>query len=165
MNTTTHLRQLGAALCLIAGLAASGSGSAQDGGALEVTNAVYQEIEVKAADGRVEKQLVPATKVIPGSDVIYEIAYRNRGKDTAKDVAIGSPVSSALTYVGEVGAPPAAVSVDGGETFGELSRLVVTAEDGRSRPARTSDVTHVRWVIPTVMAGAQGKVSFRARVK
>lgn len=164
MGATHHLRKLGSALCLIVGLAAFGSGFAQDGGVLEVTNSVYQEVETRAADGTVTVQLVPAAKVVPGDVVVYRTDYRNNGVETATDLAIDNPLAKELVYL-DASRAPSSVSVDGGESFGELAELTVTAADGTPRPAQPSDVTDLRWIVPSLAPGAAGSVSFRARVK
>lgn len=164
MGTTNKSRILGWALGALSVVAASGA-AAQDGGPLKFTNAVYQEVEVKAPDGKVTKKLVPAAKVVPGNEVVYEIEYSNTGTETASDVAITNPVPPELAFVDIVGMPATAFSVDGGQQFGQLAELEITNSDGTKRPAQASDVTTVRWVLPDLKPGAKGKVSFRARVK
>lgn len=165
MNTTAHLRKLGPALCLIAGLAAFGSGFAQAGGALEINNAVFQEVVVTAPDGTTTTRLVPATKVVPGGHVVYEITYRNTGKDGASNITINNPLPDGLLYVDGKGTPVTAVSVDGGANYGRLPDLVVIGADGNPRAAQPSDVTHLRWVVQPLAAGGVGKVTFEAVVK
>jgi uncharacterized repeat protein (TIGR01451 family) len=164
MSSYDTIRKLGWALCVLAGLSAFGTSSAQASGALAIQNAVYQEIEVKAPDGKVTKKMVPAGKVVPGGEVVYEITYRNTGKDVATDIAINNPLAKEVTYVGASTAPTA-VSVDGGAHFGALADLSVTGADGKPRKAQPADVTHLRWVVATLAPGASGKVEFRARVK
>jgi len=128
---------------------------------LEVTNTVYQEVEVVGADGRVERRLDPASSVIPGGEVIYVIAVNNSGDQPADRLVITNPVPIHLEYLSAEGA---LVSVDGGRRFGALSSLTVRGGDG-VRPATTADVTHVRWTIDHVAPGDAGHVSFRGRVK
>lgn len=164
MNTSS-IRMLGLASVLFVGQALAGMAHAQEQGALKITNAVFQEVEVKAADGKVAKKLVPAAKVVPGGEVVYEISYDNTGKDPATDVAITNPVPRELAFIDVVGMPATSMSVDGGKQFGQLTALQVAGSDGAKRPAQPSDVTTLRWVLPTLKPGAQGKVSFRARVK
>ena len=161
---TNNSRILGWALCALSAVSAFGA-SAQAAGTLKLTNAVYQEVEVKAADGKLSKKLVPAATVVPGGEVVYEIEYDNTGKETANDVAITNPVPRELTFVDVVGTPATSVSVDGGKQFGQLTELQVRNSDGTTRPAQPADVTTLRWVLPALAPGAKGKVSFRARVK
>lgn len=163
MGATHHLRKLGPALCLITGLAAFGSGFAQDG-SVEIGNAVYQEVQVEQADGTTSTSLQPVSKVVPGDEVVYEITYRNGGEQIATDVIVSNPVSADLVFVGS-SVPPTAVSVDGGATFGPLAELQVLDAEGNPRAALPSDITTLRWVIATLRPGETGSVSFRATVK
>jgi uncharacterized repeat protein (TIGR01451 family) len=156
------MNRLLVAACLL--FAVAPAAAAQD--ALELRNAVFQDVEVKAADGTMHKERVPAAKVVPGSEVIYVITYQNVGKQPATDVVITNPIPSELAYRPEPQPGPTAapeVSVDAGKSWGALAKLVVTGDDGKPRPAQGSDVTHVRWKLGTpVKAGEQGSVSYRA---
>ncbi len=155
MTSKSRLRKLVATLCLIGGLAAFGSGFAQDASPITITNAVYQQVD---------DELVPAKNVVPGGEVIYRISYSNNGQQEATDVAIDNPLPGALVYVGAED-EPTEVSVDGGETFGKLEDLAVVDADGSVRPARIFDITNLRWVISSLPPGASGDVTYRARVK
>lgn len=158
---TSRIRMLGLALAVfVCPLAAH----AQDQGALKITNAVFQEVQVKAPDGKVTTKLVPAAKVAPGDEVVYEIGYHNEGADTATDLAIDNPMPSEMTFV-SASKEPTVVSVDGGKKFGELAQLTVAGPDGKTRQARPADITNLRWTVATLPGGASGKVTFRAKVK
>ena len=51
-------------------------------------------------------------------------------------------------------------------SYGDLSALWVVDHDGNPRPARTDDVTHVRWKLDhPVLPGEEGRVTFRATLK
>jgi uncharacterized repeat protein (TIGR01451 family) len=151
-----------AAACLLL----TGARPALAADTLELHNAVFQEVDVKAADGTMHKDRVPAAKVVPGTEVIYVITYRNVGKQPASDVVITNPIPEELAYRPEQGPGPNAapeVSVDSGKTWGALASLSVTGDDGKPRPAQGSDVTHVRWKLAKpVKAGEEGSVSYRA---
>jgi len=151
-----------AAGCLL--LSVAPAIAAQD--TLELKNAVFQEVDVKSADGSMHKERVPAAKVVPGTEVIYVITYHNVGKQAASDVVITNPIPSELAYRPETEPGPSAapeVSVDSGKTWGALAKLMVPGADGKPRPAQGSDVTHVRWKLRTpVKAGEEGSVSYRA---
>lgn len=140
-------------------------GVAHAAGQLALDGAVYQEIEVTSPEGDVSVKRVAAAKVVPGGEVIYEISYSNTGDEPVTRVAIDNPVPPQLTFVDAEGAPPTAVSVDAGKTYGDLAALVVTDANGEARPAQPADVTHLRWVLGEVLPGAEGKVAFKARVK
>ena len=156
------MKRLLVAGCLL--LAVAPAVAAQD--TLELRNAVFQEVDVKAADGTMHKERVPAAKVVPGTEVIYVITYHNTGKEPATDVVITNPIPPELAYQPELGPGPSAapdVSVDSGANFGALASLKVKDADGKPRPAQGSDVTHVRWRLSKPVApGAEGSVSYRA---
>lgn len=157
---THHALGALAAACLL--LAVAPAVAAQD--TLELRNAVFQELDVKAADGTTHRERVPAAKVVPGTEVIYEITYRNNGKQSATDVVITNPIPKELAYRPEsdAGAAPE-VSVDAGKSWGALASLSVKGADGKPRPAQGSDVTHVRWKLRAPLKpGEQGTVGYRA---
>lgn len=151
-----------AALSLFAGVA-----FAQD--TLQLTNAVFQEVVVAGKDGKKEKKTVPATKVVPGMEVIYVITYRNASSQIAEKVVISNPLPKELAYRGGSASGKGTrfeVSVDGGSAFGPLPSLRVAGPDGKKRPATPDDVTHLRWTLAKPVApGAQGTVSYRAALK
>ena len=142
-------------------------GAAHAAGGLQLSNQVFQEIEVVGADGKPEHQTVPAAMVVPGTEVFYVITYRNTGDKPADKVAITNPVPAELEYVSVLGPAPAnQVSVDGGKQYGALASLSVTGADGKPRPAEAADVTHVRWMLNAALPpGGGGSVSFKARLK
>jgi uncharacterized repeat protein (TIGR01451 family) len=156
---------LGLALALAIGQATASFAHAQEApGTLQITNAVFQEVEAKAPDGKITRKVVPAGKVVPGGEVIYEIAYRNTGKQTATDINIDNPLPAEVVFV-EAATAPTVVSVDGGKHYGKLSELTVPGAQGQVRAARNSDITDLRWIVPSLAPGASGKVTYRARVK
>jgi uncharacterized repeat protein (TIGR01451 family) len=142
-------------------------GAAHAAGGLQLTNQVFQEIEVTGADGKPEHKTVPAATVVPGTEVFYVITYQNTGDKPADNVAITNPVPSELEFVSVLGpAPVNQVSVDGGKQYGSLASLSVADAEGKLRPAQAEDVTNVRWMLNTALPpGAGGKVSFKARLK
>jgi uncharacterized repeat protein (TIGR01451 family) len=142
-------------------------GAAHAAGGLQLSNQVFQEIEVVGADGKPEHKTVPAAMVVPGTEVFYVISYRNTGDKPADNVAITNPVPSELEFVSVLGPAPASqVSVDGGKQYGALASLSVADAEGKLRPAQPEDVTNVRWMLNTALPpGAAGSVSFKARLK
>jgi uncharacterized repeat protein (TIGR01451 family) len=165
MNKYMKVRGFGWALGAVVGVCMAGHAFAQAGSPVTITNAVYQETDVRAADGQVTRKLVPAAKVVPGSEVVYEITYNNSGTQNATGVTINNPVPSGLELVGQGETPATSVSVDGGVTYGKLAELFVLGKVGEPRPARMGDVTNLRWVVAQLAPGAKGKVTFRAKVK
>lgn len=136
---------------------------------LELKAEGFREVEVTDAAGKKSKQLQPVTGAVPGQEVVYVITYRNTGAKPAENVKVKNPVPKGLVYVpGSANAPGAQVdvSVDGGKQFGALEKLKVPGGDGKPRAATAADVTTVRWILAApVKAGAEGKVSYRARVQ
>src|SRR3546814_17678228 len=112
MNTSC-IRMLGVALCF----AVCGAAFAQDANPIQITNAVFQEVEVTAADGTVTSTLETAKNVVPGGEVIYQIDFRNTGDQPVNAVAIDNPLPEELVFSGAEVALPA-VSVDCGPKFG-----------------------------------------------
>ena len=165
MNLIVGIRARMGALALLAALTMSGAALAQAAGPVKISNAVFQQVEVKAADGSVSTKLVPAAKVVPGNEVVYEITYANTGADSATGVVVDNPVPKQLVFVGVGDVPATSVTVDDGASYGDLSTLTVTGEDGNPRAAQTSDVTNLRWELSALQPGQEGKLSFRARVK
>ena len=146
-----------------------GTGSAQAENNLQLTNEVFQEVEIKGPDGKIERKRIPAETVIPGTVVYYVITYRNVGQEPAHDIVITNPIPKELEYISTFVLKSVAdvrVSIDGGKAYDELIRLDVKDSNGKLRPARASDVTHVRWSIKSnIGPGEEGKVSYEARLK
>lgn len=165
MSMSTKVRGFGWTLGVLVGASVAGHAFAQEASPIKVGNAVYQEVEVKAPDGKITRKLVPAAKVAPGGEVIYRIEVANTGKQAATDLAVDNPVPKGLMLTDDSKTPPTAVSVDGGKTYGNLAQLTVTAADGTSRAAQLSDVTHLRWVLAHLAPNSKNEVGFRARVK
>lgn len=161
MSSNTKIRGFGWTLGVLFGVGFAGHAFAQ----VKITNNVYQEMEVKATDGKITKKLVPAARVVPGAEVVYEIAYSNSGKQVATDVTINNAVPRDLEFVSDGETPATVVSVDGGVTYGKLADLFVLDKSGEPRPARKTDVTNLRWVLAQLAPGANGKVMFRAKVR
>lgn len=147
---------------LLAGLVAAVPAIA---GPVEIKSTVLAEKRAAAADGTTHVSLAPAGRVIPGDRVVYQIAYRNNGKQAATGLVIANPVPAAMQYVSPAeGSPAPELSVDG-TTFGPLATLKVR-DGGAVRPAVAADVRVVRWRLAQPVApGANGQVAFRAVLK
>lgn len=126
----------------------------------------------KAADGTT-KTLLKNPKdviVVPGDHVVFTLNYVNQGAEPAAGFRATNPMPGAVQFIA-AHEDWAEVSVDGGANWGKLSDLTVKAKsaDGTgetTRPASAEDVTHVRWIFPSVIAaGARGSVSYQGIVK
>lgn len=136
---------------------------------VKVSSRVFQEETVIAPDGTRAVRHVPAANLHAGSELVYEVTYSNVGNKPTAQVIITNPLPSDLAYRSVPGRSTGAafdVSVDNGETYGPLASLTVQEPGGAKRPARESDITHVRWTINEPVApGQEGKVSLRAVVR
>ena len=141
--------------------------TAQESGHLNVTTTVQKEEVTIDEAGNRTTQLVDATKVVPGDEVIYTVTFSNISDAPAENVIITNPLPEQLTYVDDSAFGPGAdivFSVDGGKTFGRPDELTVSV-DGVPRSATARDFTHIRWVMAAdIAAGSQGMSQFRARL-
>jgi uncharacterized repeat protein (TIGR01451 family) len=154
-------------------LAALGSSPlhAQQGpsaGSIEFRNVAEVELEVKGADGKVEKKRVAAEKALPGAEVIYTSTFRNIGQRPAGNIVVVNPVPANTTLVGGSAfgeGTEITFSADGGKNWAAADKVKVTGADGKQRPAGISEITHLRWVMRgELAAGKQGVVGFRVTV-
>jgi len=137
-------------------------------GSIEFRNIAEVEVDVKGADGKVEKKRVAADKALPGAEVIYTSSFRNIGKRPAANIVVVNPVPANTTLVGGSAfgdGTDITFSADGGKSWASADKLKVTGADGKQRPAGITEVTHVRWVVRGELApGKQGTVGFRVTV-
>lgn len=135
---------------------------------IKLRTQVFQEQVVVGADGTRRTQRVPASRVEPGSEVVYEVGYSNTGPKPMQ-VIITNPLPQDLVYQSYAARSVGAqleVSVDGGRSFGTLASLRVNDASGKPSAASASDITHVRWTTARpVKPGEAGYVSLRAKVK
>ena len=111
---------------------------------------------------------IPATKVIPGTEVIYTITVSNVGDQPADSVVVTDPIPENTTYVDRsaFGAGTAITfSVDGGKSYDLADKLKVKDAAGNLRAATASDYTHIRWVLDfTLKPKDVAPVWFKARL-
>jgi len=136
---------------------------------LVIKSIAEREVEVKNAQGVIEKKRVPLSRAIPGAEVIYTTTFTNHGSKPAGNVVITNPVPENTSYVGSsaLGDKTAIrFSVDGGKTYGTRDALIVRTADGRERPALPSDYTHIQWAYQgDLRPGDTGTAGFRVLVK
>ena len=144
----------------------TGSARAQAKGTIELRMTAEQEIEVINADGVKEVKRVEAARVVPGDEVIYTIHYMNVGGEAADSVVITNPVPEHMVYknrsaLGE--GTTITFSVDGGTAYDLPENLTVLDDEGKERPAKASNYTHVRWTfVESLLPETAGYVAFRA---
>lgn len=115
-------------------------------------------------NGTEKKVLIAPDVVVPGDKLLFTTKYRNAGQTAVENFVVTSPVPAAVLLMDDA-ASPFEVSVDGGKVWGKLAALTVAQANGNSRPATSADVTHVRWTIRSIAAGAEGSVQYRATVR
>jgi len=154
---------------LILALAGPLPALAQEKGTIELKSIVEVEKEDFNAEGQKVTMRVPATKVVPGDEVIYTNIYTNVGTEAASKVVITNPIPEHMQYVlaSATGADMAITfSIDKGNTFDAPARLMKTQADGTKQLAKPADYTHIRWVRQKALdPGEKGEVSFRARLQ
>ena len=147
-------------LLAAAGLATGAGGSIELRAIAEVEETFVNEV------GETETRLVPASTVIPGTEVLYTIQYTNVSEEPADNVRITNPIPESMVLVeGSVVGDGAELtfSADGGKTYASPEELTVLEEDCTERLAHATDYTHIRWELnQTIAAGEGGDVGFRA---
>lgn len=124
------------------------------------------EIEQQVVNEKGEKstQLVPAGKVIPGTEVVWTVTATNTCKQPSDKVAINNAVPEHMTLVPNSAIGPGSdisYSLDG-KTFGAAGQLTVQ-ENGATRPARADEYKHIRWEFKdSLQPGATALARFRA---
>jgi len=136
---------------------------------IEVSTIAQIEIVETSADGKQTIRREAATRVVPGTEVIYTITAKNGGNEPADKVVVTNPVPAQTRYVDGSAAganTDITFSVDGGKTWGESGTLTVVEANGESRAATADDYTHVRWTLKSNLAPSQQiPVWYRAQVK
>ena len=128
------------------------------------------EVEVSVVNdkGETEVKRIPATKVVPGTEVIYTITVSNLGDQAADSVVVTDPIPENTTYVDRsaFGAgTKITFSVDGGKSYDLANKLKVKDAASNLRAASASDYTHIRWVLNfTLKPKDVAPVWFKARL-
>ena len=145
-------------------VAAQQGASAQQGKAIETSGDVKVVKTVTSDAGDVQTVLVDPDIVTPGDRLRFRTEYTNVSDELVENFVMTRPLNSALRLVpGDNGG--AQLSVDDGQTYGSIGELTVKTEDGAVRPATESDVTHLRWTVPQIEAGATGEIIFHVIIR
>lgn len=136
--------------------------------AVVAVQSVEKEIIVTNENGTPQVKRVKADAVAPGEEVIYTLSYRNEDDESAEAMVLVMPVPEEISYIeGSVAGEGSriAFSADKGATYVGRGRLTVV-EDGAERPAKSNEITHIKWTLSEPLAaGASGTVSFRGVLK
>ena len=149
-------------LFMLALIAPAAAMAAQD---VSIASEVFVEKVVKDAKGEPKTVREAPGVVTPGDKLVFVLRYKNQGAQPATGFSVTNPIPAAVAFsIAESGGSD--VSVDGGNSWGQLAALTVAQPDGSRRPASPADVTHIRWnFAQPIAAGSGGALSFRGTVK
>jgi uncharacterized repeat protein (TIGR01451 family) len=163
INTMKHLTIISCALLFM--ISAASAYAAAD---IRLKAVAEVEVPVVNDKGETELKRMPATKVIPGTEVIYTITVSNVGDQPADGVVVTDPIPENTTYVDRsaFGAgTKITYSVDGGNSYDLPDKLKVKDAAGNLRGTTASDYTHIRWVLNfTLKPKDVAPVWFKARL-
>lgn len=154
-------------LLLLSGTLVAGAAYAAAGGSIELKTLAQQQKITVASDGTKHIEIVPAGRVLPGTEVIYTIRYRNVGKKAAGNIVVSDPIPQHMNYVADSATGKGtdiSFSVDGGKHWASSpDKLEIDNGNGTTRIATAKDVTNIRWIVKGRLApGANGSVGFHA---
>jgi uncharacterized repeat protein (TIGR01451 family) len=158
------LKFIGAVAVIACTFTAQAIAQAPAKGCIELKTTAEIEKEVVNARGEKSKALVPAVKVIPGTEVTWTVVANNVCKQASDKVTINNAVPEHMTLV------PNSVTGQGsdisysldGKTFASADKLTVQ-ENGAARPARAEEYKHIRWEFKdSLQPGASATARFRA---
>ncbi|MFN3863589.1 MAG: hypothetical protein ACK4RT_04830 [Erythrobacter sp.] len=138
--------------------------AAQNNSPVALSSDVKAEKIITKADGTKHIELVEPGTLIPGDRLVFGTDYTNTGAEAVTNFVVTNPLPAAVRLAPDAN-PDLEVSVDGGKSFGALAALTVANSDGSSRPASHADVTHVRWVLASLAAGASGRLTYPAIIR
>ncbi|MEO9635175.1 MAG: hypothetical protein ABJ360_03365 [Roseobacter sp.] len=140
-------------------------GTALAANSVSLSSEVFVERKVAKPNGTTAVVLEQPKTVIPGDNLVFVVNYKNVGSTPATDFSVTNPLPKAIAFNGTADGTEI-VSVDGGKSWGALSALTYSSDDGNVRPALMADVTHVKWKFNrTLSVGSGGKLIFRGTVK
>ena len=163
MQSTIRRSSIFAAL-----LALTSFAQAQEQGCIELKAVAETEQEFTNEQGQKAKRLVPATKVVPGDEVVWTIVAKNLCAKPTDNIVIANPVPEQMTYVAgsAIGVGTEIEYSLDGKQFAAPTALVVREADGTARVARSDEYRAVRWTYSSSFApGATAFVRYRAAVK
>lgn len=138
--------------------------AAQDANAIALRGEVMAVKTTTGPDGKQRTELIEPAMIVPGDRLVFGTDYANQGSDVVTNFTVTNPLPAAVRLAPDAD-PSLQVSVDDGKTWGLLSSLTVTQADGTTRPASHADVTHVRWVLPSIAPGVSGKLTYPAIIR
>ena len=167
MNTLIHPKLALSVLAFVATGAWAADG-ATGRGCIELKTVAETEVESVDAQGQRTTKLVPAGKVVPGTLVVWTVTAANVCDKPAVKVQIDNPIPAQMSYVADsaIGAGADISFSTDGRQFADPAALQVRDEAGNSRPARSSDYTHIRWSLRNPIGPGQVAMArYRAALK
>ena len=119
---------------------------------------------VRDENGVSQTRLEAPDTVVPGDRLVFRTSYSNSGTEAVERFVLTNPLHAAVRLAPDADAS-LVVSVDGGQTWGELSELMVAGPDGALRAATADDVTHIRWTLAVVQPGESGTLEYPAIIR
>ena len=138
--------------------------AAQNNSAIALTGDVKAVKVITEADGKERTDLVEPSTIVPGDRLVFGTDYANKGSEIVTNFTVTNPLPAAVRLAPDAD-PAIEVSVDGGKTFGVIAALTIANSDGTTRPAAHADVTHVCWVLASIVPGASGKLTYPAIIR
>lgn len=140
---------------------------AADPGAIIISSVAEKRIDVVDKDGKMVSTLAQVDTAVPGDEIIYTTTFENISNKPADNIVITNPIPNDTTYLSANGAnTEITFSIDGGNQYDVPDKLIVTTNEGNTRPALPSDYSHLRWIYKGELGvGETRKVSFRAVIK
>ena len=137
---------------------------AQEAQPITLEGEVHAVVETVDADGNTQTELVEPGTIVPGNRLLFSTNYTNTGSEPVENFVMTNPLPGPVRLAPDADSD-LVVSVDGGSVWGTLAELSVTAEDGTSRPAQHSDVSHIRWTLDVVEPGESGRLEYPAIIR
>jgi uncharacterized repeat protein (TIGR01451 family) len=134
-------------------LAAANLAHAAEPGCVELKTVAESEQEYTNDAGQKAKRLVPASKVVPGDEIVWTITAKNVCDKAADNIVIANPLPEQMSYVAN-----SAMGVGADITYSDAT--------GIRRTASPDEYRAVRWTYKSAFApGATTFVRYRAIVK
>jgi len=135
----------------------------------------YAEVTIKSQSyqkviKKKKAKWVKAGKVVPGSTILYINTLKNKGAETAQNLAIVNAIPAHMEY--KKGSAKCkskcniTYSVDGGKTFNKPKKLFVKDKRTKKvRRAKASEYTTIKWVIAKLKGGKKTTVEYKAKLQ
>mgnify|MGYP001553114910 FL=1 len=163
--TITKKGMIAAGLTALLLLSTTAARASQDPGPIQLTSMAEVESVTTDESGKQTVKRIPATKVVPGKDVIYTLVFENTGTLPGNDIVIQNPIPEHTVYKVDTAAgsdTKISYSVDGGKHFASADALMVTEANGSTRQATAADYTTIRFEYTRPLPpGEKSSVEFR----